>query len=237
MKIPNYYEIRKKVFDRLAWFLSKNELHHGIENVSGSVELIHEFTEKYVGHGYYASLHSHQVRSEIIALGKLIQDFHPRRILEIGTKKGGTLFLWSRSNIDASLIMSVDLPGGLFGGGYTTERRKLYKEFIYDRPDSIMHLLQANSHDESTYMKVQEILNNNFLDFIFIDGDHTYEGVKQDFLMYSKLVKNGIIAFHDIAHHSEDCGVDQLWSELKLTYKTQEFIETNSNKGIGVVFL
>jgi len=237
MEKANYYEIRKRVFDRLAWFLSKNELHHGIEIALDSVELIHNFTEKYVGHGYYASLHSHQVRSEIIALGKLIQDSHPRRILEIGTKKGGTLFLWSRSNIDESLIVSVDLPGGMFGGGYVVERERLYKEFIYDRPNSNIYLLRANSHDESTYMKVQEILDNNFLDFVFIDGDHTYEGVKQDFLMYVKLVNNGIIALHDIAHHSEDCGVDRFWSELKLTYKTQEFIETNSSKGIGVVFL
>jgi predicted O-methyltransferase YrrM len=36
-------------------------------------------------------------------------------------------------------------------------------------------------------------------DFLFIDGDHTYQGVKQDFQMYSPLVKKGgIVAFHDI---------------------------------------
>jgi hypothetical protein len=34
---------------------------------------------------------------------------------------------------------------------------------------------------------------------LFIDGDHTYEGVRRDFEMYSPLVrKGGIIAFHDI---------------------------------------
>lgn len=38
----------------------------------------------------------------------------------------------------------------------------------------------------------------NFLDLIFIDGDHSFEGVKRDFEIYSeKLNKNGIIAFHD----------------------------------------
>jgi len=36
-------------------------------------------------------------------------------------------------------------------------------------------------------------------DFLFIDGDHTYEGVEGDFEMYSPLVRRGgIIAFHDI---------------------------------------
>jgi predicted O-methyltransferase YrrM len=37
------------------------------------------------------------------------------------------------------------------------------------------------------------------LDFLFIDGDHTYEGVKQDFEMYTPLVrKGGLVAMHDI---------------------------------------
>jgi predicted O-methyltransferase YrrM len=35
-------------------------------------------------------------------------------------------------------------------------------------------------------------------DFIFIDGDHSFEGVKRDFELYSiKLSQNGILAFHD----------------------------------------
>ena len=37
------------------------------------------------------------------------------------------------------------------------------------------------------------------LDFLFIDGDHSYAGVKQDFEKYSGYVKRGgLIAFHDI---------------------------------------
>ncbi|MEJ8545123.1 class I SAM-dependent methyltransferase [Brevibacillus borstelensis] len=36
---------------------------------------------------------------------------------------------------------------------------------------------------------------------LFIDGDHRYEGVKQDILLYTpKVAKNGIIAFHDYMH-------------------------------------
>lgn len=36
------------------------------------------------------------------------------------------------------------------------------------------------------------------LDFVFVDGDHTFEGVKKDFELYgSKLSSNGTIAFHD----------------------------------------
>ena len=36
------------------------------------------------------------------------------------------------------------------------------------------------------------------VDFIFIDGDHSYEGVKTDFdLWFPKLKKGGLIVFHD----------------------------------------
>ena len=36
------------------------------------------------------------------------------------------------------------------------------------------------------------------LDFLFIDGDHSFEGVARDFESYkSKIGKDGIIAFHD----------------------------------------
>lgn len=37
--------------------------------------------------------------------------------------------------------------------------------------------------------------------FLFIDGDHSYEAVKKDVLLYApKVVENGIIAMHDIAY-------------------------------------
>ena len=38
------------------------------------------------------------------------------------------------------------------------------------------------------------------IDVLFIDGDHTYAGVRQDWLMYRSLCARGaLVAFHDIA--------------------------------------
>ena len=61
-------------------------------------------------------------------------------------------------------------------------------------------------------------LADTHIDFLFIDGDHTYEGVKSDFEMYSPLVRSGgLIALHDIVPGPEGCvgGVPKYWSELK----------------------
>jgi hypothetical protein len=42
------------------------------------------------------------------------------------------------------------------------------------------------------------VRQNIKIDFLFIDGDHSYEGVKLDFELYSKLLTdNGVILIHD----------------------------------------
>ncbi len=42
-------------------------------------------------------------------------------------------------------------------------------------------------------------------DFIFIDGDHSYEGISKDWLLYSgKLKQHGIMALHDTAVVPDD---------------------------------
>ena len=57
-----------------------------------------------------------QAREEISKLLVIIKKMKPTRILEIGTGKGGTLFLFSCiTSLDAQII-SIDLPGG-FGIG------------------------------------------------------------------------------------------------------------------------
>ena len=61
-------------------------------------------------------------------------------------------------------------------------------------------------------------MNGNKLDFLFIDGDHSYNGVKLDFEMYAPMVReNGLIAFHDIAGRWD--GVREFWTEIKQTYR------------------
>jgi len=180
-----------------------------------------------------------QIKEEILKLLKILEKIKPKTILEIGTANGGTLFLFSQIASPDAIIISIDLPGGKFGGGYPMWKVPLYKSFAKDNQK--IYLIRADSHDEKTLRKVKNILGNKKLDFLFIDGDHSYEGVKKDFEMYSKLVKRKrVIALHDIVHHPfvPECQVDKFWKEIKKIYRTREIILSSNQTwaGIGLIF-
>ena len=181
-----------------------------------------------------------QVREEIAELVKLVERLRPRTVLEIGTARGGTLFLWTRAAARDATIISIDLPGGLFGGGYPFLRSILYKNLGKDKQRII--LLRRDSHDRKTLGIVRDLLGNRLLDFLFIDGDHTYEGVKMDYEMYSPLVRpGGIIAFHDIVPHPSKtrCEVSKFWNEIKTRYNYTEIVKDQTQKwaGIGIIIV
>ena len=144
-----------------------------------------------------------QVRSEIGELLRRVQAEPPRTVLELGTANGGSLFLFTRVAAEDATIVSVDLPGGAFGGGYAASRRRLYASFA--RPGQRLELLRADSHDPRTRDEVERALGGRQADFLFIDGDHSLEGVRADFELYEPLVRDGgLVAFHDIVPGSRD---------------------------------
>jgi len=204
-----------------------------------------------------------QLRDEIKILTNLVEKERPQSVLEIGTAKGGSFYIWSRHLDSVDRLISLDLPGGRFGGGYDEQKTEIFREFS---PSKKMDFVRADSHQSSTYNKVSDLVDGG-IDFLFIDGDHTYEGVKQDFEMYGELVsEGGIIALHDIATHPNDeevvkrrrqnvedieerhllwgeghpdCNVDQFWTELVEEYDTEEIISHPKQTwaGIGVIRL
>jgi len=180
-----------------------------------------------------------QFKEEILQLAKAYEKHRPVNIMEIGTANGGTLFMHSKLAANNAFIISVDLPGGKFGGGYPESKVPLYKSFA--RPGGKIELIRADSHQQSTMDLVKNLLGDRKLDYLFIDGDHTYEGVKKDFYLYKPLVKEkGIVVFHDVAHHkNSSCEVDKFWNEIKTQYKSEEFIkDVNQNCfGIGLLYL
>mgnify|MGYP001038045043 CR=1 FL=1 len=178
-----------------------------------------------------------QVYDEISELLKTLARMKPKVILEIGTANGGTLFLFCRIASKDAIIISIDLPGGRFGGGYSKWREFLYKSFA--QPSQKIYLPRVDSHKGETLEQVKAILDGKELDLLFIDGDHTYEGVKKDFEMYSSLLRQGVIAFHDIVlGPSENVGgVPQFWQEIRDNYDSKEIVEDQSQGGYGIGLL
>jgi cephalosporin hydroxylase len=181
------------------------------------------------------SLYMPQHREEIKDLALFVQKLNPKIVVEIGTKFGGTFMIWNE--VTSAKTISVDLVEGIHGGvtRESTDKRNIHFKNLYGDKCTF---IEGNSHEQSTYETLVNTLNGELIDFLFIDGDHTYEGVKQDYEMYSKLVHpNGYIAFHDINnteyHISRNVHVDKLWNELQ-----QEKIEFNVKGewgGIGVI--
>lgn len=179
-----------------------------------------------------------QYREEISKLTAELEKLKPKNALEIGTANGGTLFLLCRLADPQARIMSVDLPEGKFGGGYPAWKTKLYKKFAL--PEQELDLVRGDSHLPESFEMVKSHFDGAELDYLFIDGDHSYEGVKQDYEMYSPLVrKGGIIAFHDIVEHkSSDCKVNEFWREVKQGKESKEFVKDRDQGqyGIGILY-
>jgi predicted O-methyltransferase YrrM len=177
-----------------------------------------------------------QVPEELARLLEDVRTLNPRTVLEIGTSMGGTLYLWTRLAQPDGTIVSVDLPGGKFGGGYSPLRTPIYRRF--GRLEQKLHLMRANSHEAATLQEVKGLFGGTEIDFLFIDGDHTYEGVKQDWEMYSPLVRQGgLIVFHDVAGNYEETQVKRFWDSIKTGYPHREYMfHPRGHYGIGVLF-
>lgn len=179
-----------------------------------------------------------QKLTELSAFYSFIDGNRMDTVVEIGTANGGVLFGLCALASDKAKIASIDLPGGKFGGGYTEEATKRFRGFA--REKQRMTFIREDSHKESTLERLKGFLKGDRVDLLFIDGDHTYEGVKKDWEMYSPLVrKGGVIGFHDICHHPHvpDCKVDKFWKEVKKGKKAKEFIDKDNPfwGGIGVI--
>ena len=159
-------------------------------NASNDVSKLVDFTYTFL-HGLLRPL---QVRNELVTLVKDANKEKPRYILEIGTALGGTLFLFCRVASENAVIISIDLPLGMGGGGYSLARKPLYESFTSHQQH--MYLIRGDSHKRAMVEKVKALLDGKEIDFLFIDGDHTYEGVKQDFEMYSPFVKKMVSRAH-----------------------------------------
>lgn len=191
----------------------------------------------------------HQLDAESGNLGygwihyALIRNLKPKKVLCIGSKYGyipAICAVACKDNkfgkvdfVDAAMDMNDvnKVAGNHWGGVGFWKRCNPKKYFGKFGLQEFLNLYVtttkdfANKHPKKKY------------DYIHIDGDHSYKGVKLDFdLFWTKLNKGGFMAFHDIASPDKDgniYGTRDFWAELKKKYKVT--FEFNKDPGLGVI--
>lgn len=90
---------------------------------------------------------------------------------------------------DIGTTYVVDACNGIGGPNDLENEDSFYRNTFYPR------FIKNTSEDAYyNFFTLQDIK----IDILFIDGDHSYEGVKLDFELYSKILnENGVIIIHD----------------------------------------
>jgi GT2 family glycosyltransferase/cephalosporin hydroxylase len=191
-----------------------------------------------------------QKKYELIMLQEFLKDYKIKTVLEIGTYRGGTAMLWAHFvKPENGHVYCADLNfewGTYQDNSYGDSEYKIYRRQSYNDSEYEKYIteIKGDTHNLDFIKKVYNIVGK--VDFIFIDGDHSYEGVKQDFENYCLCVKDGgYIAFHDIGdgyYPNKDCDVDIFWKEIRDIFPSWEFFDNNEYKfgpaksmGIGVI--
>lgn len=149
--------------------------------------------------------------------------------VEIGTYAGGSSCLMlQRKN---TTIISIDL-------GEPISKGQVFENIInYKNNDNYYKYIQGNSQVVETKNQVIQSLNNslslgysNKIDLLFIDGDHSFNGVIADFNMYGDLVAvGGYVVFDDYNDSVYSPEVKQAVDSLIPTLVDYEVIGTLEN--------
>lgn len=136
--------------------------------------------------------------------------------LEIGVHNGCSM----------SYILSSKYPINCYGIDLFSSSKysdKLDKYIINNRLEKIneyhhkIELIEGDSTQNNIINKIDK-LNLKF-DIIFIDGDHSYEGVKKDFNNYYQFLNSqGVLIFDDFNEAPTNAGVFKFINELLDNY-------------------
>jgi predicted O-methyltransferase YrrM len=182
------------------------------------------------------SLTATQKESEMMGLLAIASKLPLKSAVEIGTANGGTLYMLSKAAERDAILLTVDLRNDW-------KRATLLRSC--SKRGQRIHVIRGNSQQQETFEKVIRELGSKKLDLLFVDGDHSLEGVTRDFKLYSKLVRpGGVIAMHDILPdyrtrygletESYAGDVPLFWSSIKSSWRSQELVDDYDQDGAGI---
>jgi predicted O-methyltransferase YrrM len=133
--------------------------------------------------------------------------------VEIGCYAGGSAcLLLQRPN---TTVISID------SGKYITSDIVMSNVKKLNKLNNEFHYLQGNSQTEDMVNRLNALVSS--IDLLFIDGDHSFQGVLNDFRLYEALVKpGGYIVFDDYLDPGAGAyvkrAVDHIVSEIQSNY-------------------
>lgn len=176
---------------------------------------------------------------ELQALLGLVRRMRASVIVEIGTHRGGTLACWTAVARPTAHLVSIDMICADTGLGAREEDLARVRARL--GPGQRLTAITGDSHAAATLAHLRDALGGAAIDVLWIDGDHSYEGISQDLEMYAPLVRaGGMIALHDV-HGSAACPRSQAhvyWQQIKPRFRTSEIIADPSpggGMGIGII--
>lgn len=174
----------------------------------------------------------------------LIQNLKPSRVLVIGSRYGFVPAVCALACQDnqRGVVDFVDAgydyrqpqeQDRAWGGVGFWKKADIKKHFGKFELSNYLRVYVTTSEDfHQTYPKYR-------WQYVFIDGDHSYHGVKTDFtLFWPRLETEGILAVHDIFTPNSiigtKAGVKKFWEELKHNRKNS-MIEIPGLCGLGLI--
>lgn len=169
---------------------------------------------------------AYQHPDELGTLLAILDDtYRPDLVVEVGGGRGGSAWAWAQLP-SVTEVITVTLPDPARSWLCCPMRAK--HTVIYG----------DSTHGDTMHQLVDR-LDGRRPGFVFIDGDHAYKTVAQDFALYGPLVAdNGLIGLHDILPETRWVGfeVDRLWAEIPVNRKVTELIgDANGGMGTGLV--
>jgi len=139
--------------------------------------------------------------------------------VEIGTWKGRSAVFMGEHIKDKNIkFYTVDVFE--YHGEYDVFKTNESNSFYEDVLKNIEPVKECVNIIKQSSLDACDQFENESIDFLFLDGDHTYEVVKKELeLWYPKVKIGGTIGGHD---YSQPCGVKQAVDEFFSTQITRE---------------
>ena len=144
-----------------------------------------------------------------------------RLLVEVGVFQGVTTRL---------LRQAMDPSATLFGIDPFFKNRLgvcLYRIIAVREVESVSNgVVKWLEMTSSQALQTDQLMGCSGFDFIFIDGDHSWEGIKADWEGFSVLIRSGgIIALHD-SRIRDGCGSERFTNEVILQDPRFHVVET-----------